>query len=80
MQCLTGGTCCRTLTLRTPEAVTVQAFDVQGRLVQTLYQGPVEAKTQTTIRFDGNALPSGLYLLHVEGTTFTAVRKVLLVK
>ena len=58
-----------TLTLREAQAVRIDAFDLLGRRVRALHDGPM-AQGITTLPIDAQDLPSGRYLLRIEGTTF----------
>lgn len=69
-----------TLTLDAPERVVVAVYNMLGRPVDVLYDGEMPASTPTTFTFDAGALPSGLYLFHVQGETFVATRQALLLK
>ena len=64
--------------------VSLRVFDVSGRLVRTLVDGPVEAG-QHTIVFDGRSatgrsLASGIYFLRMDTPDVTQVRQVTLLK
>ncbi|MEM8601812.1 MAG: choice-of-anchor B family protein, partial [Bacteroidota bacterium] len=56
-----------TLALPAPERVRVHVYDLLGRRVATLLDGTVDAATLT---LDGTALPSGAYVVRVQGETF----------
>jgi len=55
--------------------VMVQMFDMTGRMVQTLYNGTLEANTTKTITINGANLPSGTYIYRATGRTFTTETK-----
>lgn len=63
------------LTVREAQHVTVTAYDVLGRRVATLYDGALPAHRTERLVLRGEALPSGLYLVHVAGERFTATRR-----
>ncbi len=65
-----------------PESVevTLALYDLSGRLVRTLYSGQPEANSLVSTRIDGEGLPSGIYLVQLEGPTFRAVKKATLIK
>ncbi len=65
-------------TERTQE-LSLKVYDLQGRLVQTLAEGQFLAGEHEA-RFDGSALASGLYLVHLAGEEQSAVQRVLLLK
>ena len=70
-----------TLRYAVPEAavVSVRVFDVRGRLVATLADGPhVPGYHELTFHADG--LPSGLYLCRMESDAFAATEKLILLK
>jgi hypothetical protein len=69
-----------TLTVQRRQAVRVEVFDVRGRRVRLLRDGPLAAGEQQTLRFDGTSLASGTYLVRVTGETFSATRQVVLVQ
>ncbi|MEM8598925.1 MAG: choice-of-anchor B family protein, partial [Bacteroidota bacterium] len=56
-----------TLALPAPERVRAHVYDLLGRRVATLLDGTVDAATLT---LDGTALPSGAYVVRVQGETF----------
>lgn len=70
-----------TVTLATtePGAVTVAVYDVLGRRVGVLHEGPLPAGTH---RFttEGAALPSGLYLIAAESERLRLVQRVAVVR
>lgn len=76
----TRGTATMKLTVREPQHVRVTAYDALGRRVTTLYDGDLEAHHAERIRFVGRRLPSGPYFLRATGETFTATRRVTLVR
>lgn len=59
--------------------VTVTVYDMLGRTVALLQNGPVTAGTHS-LRFDGALLPSGVYLCSFRSDGFSAVQKLLLMK
>ncbi|MDX1531600.1 MAG: T9SS type A sorting domain-containing protein, partial [Rhodothermales bacterium] len=64
------------LRLRQSERVRIEVLDVLGRRVALLHDGPLAGDTRHAFRFDGGALPAGLYLVRVTGETFGEVRPV----
>ncbi len=56
--------------------VTVALYDVQGRRIQTIFDGTLPAQRKRTLRLDGQALSSGTYFIHVQGQNYTESRKV----
>ena len=62
------------------QQVEVALYDMLGRQVQVLYQGVPQAGQMQVVRIDGSALPSGLYLVRVAGSSFVKTQKVTLLK
>lgn len=62
------------------ETVTLDLFDVTGRIVQTLYKGVPEANEMVSVTLDGEGLSSGIYLVRLSGTDFAATQTVTLLK
>ncbi|MCB1048920.1 MAG: T9SS type A sorting domain-containing protein, partial [Calditrichaeota bacterium] len=59
--------------------VQLRVYDIAGRLVSTLIDQPLGAG-QHQARFDGSALPSGLYFYRLDTTSGSLTRKMMLVK
>ncbi|MDD5087976.1 MAG: FG-GAP-like repeat-containing protein [bacterium] len=59
--------------------VYIRVFNVQGQTVATLVSGSM-LQGHHRIAFDASALPSGLYMLHMETAGFVAQRKMVLLK
>ena len=68
------------LTVREAQHVRAEVYDALGRRVVVLHDGPVAADAEQTLRLDGRGLTGGVYVVRFTGDTFTASRKVLLVK
>jgi hypothetical protein len=70
-----------TLSFSLPEVarVTLNVFDVQGRLVATLVNGLREAG-QHQVTFDGSNLSSGVYLYTLTAGSYSATGKMVLMK
>ncbi|MEM6337551.1 MAG: T9SS type A sorting domain-containing protein, partial [Bacteroidota bacterium] len=66
--------------VREAQPVRVLVYDVQGRLIQTLYDSTAEASRMYRVRLDGTQMASGLYFVRLLGEDFTTVRKVVLAK
>jgi hypothetical protein len=62
------------------ERVTVQVFNLLGQRVATLHDGVLATAGEHRFTFTGRDLPSGLYLCQARGESFSALRKVMLVK
>ncbi|MBX2991160.1 MAG: T9SS type A sorting domain-containing protein [Bacteroidetes bacterium] len=59
--------------------VTLRVFDVLGREVATLVNEVKEAG-EHSVTFDARNLPSGVYFYHMKSGTFSATRKLVLMK
>jgi len=59
--------------------MSIQIFDISGRLVKTLVNGKVEAGYHTMI-WDASTVSTGVYLVKMELEAFRSVRKVVLVR
>lgn len=70
-----------TLTYSLPRAtnVSLSIYDVQGRLIQTLFDGLAAAGTHR-VSFDGNSLATGVYFAHLETANVIRTQKLLLLK
>ena len=70
-----------TVTLAVPQAgqVEVALFDVLGRRVGVLHEGPLAAGSHA-LMLDGSGLPSGVYIVRAQGEGFAAARRVTLVR
>ncbi len=66
------------LGLGRPQAVRVAVYDVTGRRVLTLHDGPAAAGLRLTVPTD--ALPSGTYVVRAEGETGVAVQRLTVVR
>jgi endonuclease I len=69
-----------TLRIGTPQTVRVEAFDLLGRRVAVLHDGPVSADTPLRMTFDATGLPAGLYVVRATGDTVRATRRVILTR
>ncbi|MEM1041477.1 MAG: proprotein convertase P-domain-containing protein [Bacteroidota bacterium] len=66
--------------VREAQTVRAEVLDLLGRRVQTLLDAPVPAGVTHTLRLDGTALAGGTYVVRLTGESFTASRKVVVVK
>ena len=66
--------------VRDSAPVTLTLHDALGRQVTTLYSGTPEANQTLSVRIDGSGLPSGLYLVRLTGSNFSASQAVTLLK
>ena len=62
------------------QRVRVAVYDLLGREVAVLHEGPVVAGAANPVVLDGRGLSSGLYLVRASGESFTASRRVSLVR
>jgi len=62
------------------QQIGVALYDLTGRQVLTVYDGLLHANTQRTLSLDASFLPSGTYLLRVQGESFSATRPLTLLK
>ena len=74
----------QTTTLRfsveTAERVTLTLYDALGREVRTLFEGTPPAGVTQSVVMDGASLPSGVYTVRLEGTSFAGSTRVVLLK
>jgi len=68
------------LTVASSQHVTVDVFDVTGRRVVRLHDGPLDASTPGHFTLDGSALSSGLYYVRATGEAFAASTTAVLLK
>ncbi len=69
-----------TLAVAEDQDVRVDLFDVRGRIVSTLFDGPMNAHRPRVIVIEPSNLSSGLYFYRATGANFTDVGSVMLVK
>ncbi len=67
-------------TVARAQPVRADLFDATGRHVQTLFAGFAEAAREVPVILDGQALPSGVYFVRIEGEGFVTTRRALLLK
>jgi len=61
------------------EHVSVSVFDITGKLVKTLVNGELESGNYS-VQFNANELSSGIYLYRFISNSYTATRKMILIK
>ncbi|MEM6327344.1 MAG: choice-of-anchor B family protein [Bacteroidota bacterium] len=66
------------LILPTAQHVTAGVYDLAGRLVATVLDGPVTSG-ETALEVDASALPAGVYVVRVTGETFSTSRRLAVV-
>jgi hypothetical protein len=70
-----------TVTVEAAQRVRVEVFDVLGRTVATLHDGPLAAHAIRRFTLDGTGLASGVYFVRVTGAMgFRETRRVVLVR
>lgn len=68
-----------TLTIDESQHVDAELIDITGRSVAKLFDGAVASGKTLDLTIDGSSLPSGLYLVRIQGETFNATQRVSLV-
>ena len=68
------------LTVREVRHVRAEMFDVLGRRVALLHDGPLEANRAHRLAIDGRDLANGLYLVRVVGERFAETRRVMVAR
>ena len=66
--------------LRDGGHLSVNVYDVLGRVVATIFDGELPPRQLRQIVFDGSNLPAGSYFIRVEGANQVLTRRVSLVK
>lgn len=74
------GTTTLTLVVGESQSIVAEVFDVAGRRVATLQDGVAQAGSPLALTLDGTDLPAGLYLVRVQGETFSATERVSLLR
>ena len=69
-----------TLAVAETQDVLISVVNLLGQHVATLYDGVLTANQERTFTFEAGRLPSGVYLIRVEGESFTDTRRVTLLK
>ncbi|PSQ86595.1 MAG: hypothetical protein BRD42_04455 [Bacteroidetes bacterium QS_3_64_15] len=68
------------LRVRTEQEVEVALYDVLGRQVRTVREGPLAPNRAHTLRVKAGDLSSGLYLLRADGEHFQRTRRITVVR
>lgn len=58
----------------------LQIYDVNGRLIQTIFNAPVQAQHEYNVRFDGTNLASGVYFYRLRLNNQVQTRKMVLMR
>lgn len=69
-----------TLTVARTQDVLVEIYNLLGRRVDVLHNGPLAGQARHSFTFEADELPSGLYLIRVVGEHFTTTQRVTLLK
>ncbi|MFC2150693.1 T9SS type A sorting domain-containing protein, partial [Calditrichota bacterium] len=62
-----------------PDRVSLQIYDVNGRIVGTLFEGRLQGGSHSTA-IDGSVLPSGLYFVRIEAGADVLMQKIMLIR
>jgi lysyl endopeptidase len=68
------------MTVRTSQHVRVALFDMLGRRVGQLHDGPVRGQTRLSLQLDGSGLAAGTYLLRITGERFARTERVVIAR
>ncbi|PSQ55545.1 MAG: hypothetical protein BRD28_00370 [Bacteroidetes bacterium QH_10_64_37] len=68
------------LRVRAEQAVTVTLYDVLGRRVRTVHDGPMAPGRDHAFQVDASGLSSGLYLLRADGEQFQRTHRITVVR
>lgn len=60
--------------------VTAELYDLLGRRVQVLHDGPMQPSTPLVLTVDAERLPSGIYFLRVRGNGFQTTQRMSVVR
>ncbi|GEM_PF-2798856 len=66
--------------VREKQSVTIALYDVLGRRVRTVHEGPLAPDRAHALRVDAETLSSGLYLLRANGDQFQKTRRITVVR
>ena len=75
-----SGTGALSMRVQETQEVTVELYDVLGRRVRTLHDGPMPSGGRHQMTLDTGALAGGTYLLRVDGESFSDTQRVTVVK
>ena len=70
----TSGTASLRLTVKTKQRVQVTVYDLLGRKVRTVYDGPMAAEQKHSLRL-GSGLSTGTYLVRIQGAGFSTTER-----
>ena len=69
-----------TLAVAETQDVLINVVNLLGQHVATLHDGVLAANQERTFTFEAGQLPSGVYLIRIQGESFTDTRRVTLLK
>ena len=69
-----------TLAVGEPQAVTIDAYNLLGQKVFTIFEGDMAAHQTRSFELDGTSLSNGIYLIRAAGASFATTTSVALVK
>ena len=69
-----------TLAVAETQDVLINVVNLLGQHVATLHDGVLAANQERTFTFEAGRLPSGVYLVRIQGESFTDSRRVTLLK
>lgn len=75
-----GGSTRLMLAVREAQQVRVAVYDLTGREVAVLFDGPLAASETHALAFDASAWPAGTYLLRATAERFTATQRLTVVR
>ncbi|MEM8484843.1 MAG: malectin domain-containing carbohydrate-binding protein [Bacteroidota bacterium] len=68
------------LSVAATQQVRINVYNLLGQHVQTMYNGTMAAQQEQTFSFEAGTLPSGIYLIQVQGESFLETQQVTLLK
>jgi hypothetical protein len=69
-----------TLAVGEPQAVKIDAYNLLGQKVLTIFEGDMAANQTRSFELDGSTLPNGIYLIRAAGASFATTTSVALLK
>jgi hypothetical protein len=67
-------------TIAENERLAVEVLDLNGRVIEVLYNGQSEHAGSRRVEFDGSYLNNGLYLVRMTSASFTEIQKLMIAK
>ncbi|HUF10517.1 MAG TPA: T9SS type A sorting domain-containing protein [Rhodothermales bacterium] len=62
------------------QSVALKLYDTTGRQLRVLFEGTPEANSLQSVRIDGSGLSSGMYVVRLEGASFSESQEIVLLK